>query len=140
MMETLENTETSHCDVIDLFPHPPVPPKTCVFWRGEWGPSPEQGREGSLPPGPQPCKSWIGLLTQHPVTSIRAVVWGARPGARLPLSSQPSETSCCRHPCFSDEDTEAQEHSLSKILHHLVSALVAVSSLASPGEAFPGLC
>lgn len=43
-------TETSHCDVIDLFPHPPVPPQTCGFWRGELGPSPEQGRGGSLPP------------------------------------------------------------------------------------------
>ena len=43
------------------------------------------------------------------------------------------------NPHFKDKDTEAQEHSLSKILHHLVSVLVAVSSLASPGEAFPGL-
>lgn len=43
-------TETSHCDVIDLFPYPPVPPKTCGFWRGELGPSPEQERGGSLPP------------------------------------------------------------------------------------------
>lgn len=139
MMESLENTETSHCDVIDLFPHPPVPPQTCGFWRGEWGPTRSRGGKGPCCP-PQPCKSWIGLLTQHPVTPIRAVVWGARPGAHPTLSSQPSEMSCCRHPRFSDEDTEAQEHSLSKILHHLVSALVAVSSLASPGEAFPGLC
>ena len=50
MMETLESTETSHCDVIDLFPHPPVSPQTCGFWRGEWGPSSEQERGGSLPP------------------------------------------------------------------------------------------
>lgn len=136
MMESLENTETSHCDVIDLFPHPPVPPDLRLL-EGRVGPTRSRGGKGPCCP-PQPCKSWIGLLTQHPVTPIRAVVWGARPGAHPTLSSQPSEMSCCRHPRFSDEDTEAQEHSLSKILHHLVSALVAVSSLASLERHFQG--
>lgn len=139
MMESLESTETSHCDVIDLFPHPPVSPQTCGFWRGEWGPSPEQEWGGSPPPT-EALQILDWFVNPAPGDIHQSHHLGAPGQALISPCPQPSEMCCRQHPHFSDEDTEAQEHSLPKILHHLVSALVAVRSLASPGEAFPGPC
>ena len=131
-------TETSHCDVIDLFPYPPVPPQTCGFWRGELGPSPEQERGGSLPPTTTlQILDWFVNAAPSDIYQSRRLGRQARCLPPLVLPAFRDELLSAPH--FLDKDTEAQEHSLSKILHHLVSVLVAVSSLASPGEAFPGL-